>query len=418
MWYRSRAVSRRRAKPQRRNLPRLEMLEDRTVPSYLFRTFNIPGAGTAPFQGTLGGDINNLGQVAGEFLDANSVYHGFLGSSSLTIIDDPNAGTTGTLGFDLNDQGQVVGSYNDASGVGHGFLLSQGQFTTLDDPGTTTLSDAIGINAAGQIVGEFLDANNVFHGFLLSGGQYTTLDDPSAGSGAFQGTQATGINAAGQIVGEFVDANNLVHGFLLSGGQYSTLDDASAGSGGTQASRINDAGQIVGSYEDANSVFHAFLLSGGQYTTLDDPNAGASPLEGTVANGINDAGQIVGAYIADANLVIHGFLATPDPASSASRPASVNGGSANGLLPASALTNATLANHPGIGTASSFVGNRDVSGGIAPHQSTIIATVPHASQGSDTSARIYVISATPVSAGNHADPVSAVFAEGRLWSWQ
>ena len=78
MWYRSRVASRRRAKPHRRNLPRLEMLEDRTVPSYLFRTFNIPGAGTGTDQGSFGGGINNLGQVVGEYLDANSVFHGFL----------------------------------------------------------------------------------------------------------------------------------------------------------------------------------------------------------------------------------------------------------------------------------------------------------------------------------------------------
>ena len=368
MWYRSRVASRRRAKPHRRNLPRLEMLEDRTVPSYLFRTFNIPNAGTGAFQGTLPTDINNLGQVVGVFRDANGGYHGFLGSSSLTIIDDPNAGTTGTLGFDLNDQGQVVGSYTDASFVSHGFLLSQGQFTTLDDP------------------------NGI-------------------------ATQALGINAAGQIVGEFFDSNNVIHGFLLSGGQYSTLDDASAGSGGTQASRINDAGQIVGSYEDANSVFHAFLLSGGQYTTLDDPNAASGFRQGTFANGINNAAQIVGGY-RDTNNLHHGFLANPDPAGSASSLASVNGGSANGLLPAAALTNATLANHQGIGTAGSFGVNSDGSGGIAPRQATIIATVPRASQVSDASARIYVISATPVIADNHADPVSAVFAEGRLWSWQ
>ena len=72
-----------------------------------------------------------------------------------------------------------------------------------------------------------------------------------------------------------------------------------------------------------------------------------------------------------------------------------------------------------VATAGSFGVNGDGSGGIAPHQSTIIATVPRASQASDYSAgaRIYVISAAPVGAGKDADPVSAVFAEGRLWSW-
>ena len=425
-WLTPRAL-RATARRARKRMPRLEMLEDRTVPSggYLYRTFNIPNAGTGADQGTIGSDINNLGQVAGYFRDASLQIHGFLGSSSLTTLDDPNAGTI-TVAYGLNDQGQIVGSYLDGSTTYHGFLLSGGQYTTLDDPNAVTGgpfqgTEASGINAAGQIVGDFNDANSVGHGFLLSGGQYTTLDDPSAGTAAHQGTGPFGINAAGQIVGTYIDANNVEHGFLLSNGQYTTLDDPNAGTGagtfqGTRAFGINAAGQIVGAYFDANSVRHGFLLSGGQYTTLDDPNAASIPEDiGTTPVGINDAGQIVGAY-GDANDLDHGFLATP--ASSAGSRASVGGGSANGFLAEAALTNPTRPDHQGIDTAGNLGVNRDGLRGTAPSQPTIIATVPRTAHGSGQTGRVYVISATAIGAGKHPDPVASGFEQDTLWRLQ
>ena len=212
------SASRCRVRPRRRNLPRLEMLEDRTVPSggYLFRTFDIPGASSAAFQGTVGNDINNLGQVVGVFTDATSHAHGFLGAGDqLTTIDDPNAAPGqppfGTSTNGLNDSGQIVGDYGDASGTFHGFLLQGDQFTTLDDPnaGTGLLSGTIAdeINNPGQVVGVFVDPSGQNHGFLLQGGQYSTIDDPSAATGSELGTLTAGINNNGQIVGQYLDAN-------------------------------------------------------------------------------------------------------------------------------------------------------------------------------------------------------------------
>jgi hypothetical protein len=41
-------------------------------------TFDAPGAGTAQFQGTFPGAINNAGAIAGTVVDSNNVSHGFL----------------------------------------------------------------------------------------------------------------------------------------------------------------------------------------------------------------------------------------------------------------------------------------------------------------------------------------------------
>jgi hypothetical protein len=41
-------------------------------------TFDAPGAGTGPGQGTFPSDINPPGAIVGSFLDASNAFHGFL----------------------------------------------------------------------------------------------------------------------------------------------------------------------------------------------------------------------------------------------------------------------------------------------------------------------------------------------------
>jgi probable HAF family extracellular repeat protein len=291
--------------------PRLEALESRTVPSFVFQTLDEPNAGTGAtgFQGTFAIGINASGLISGNYGDANNAVHGFvLRDGRYSTFDDPYAGTApfqGTNALGLNDRGQIVGLYEDANFNLHGFLLSHGKYTTLDEPNAVGDTEAYGINNAGQIVGGYVDASSVLHGFLLSHGQYTSIDDPNAVQSSF----AVGINASGKIVGGYWDANSIEHGYLLSHGRYTTIDDPYAVYG-CEIRSINSSGQMVGIYADANNVAHSFLLSHGTYTTLDDPHAGIGTFQGTAAFGINASGQIVGQYT-DANGVIHGFLATP-----------------------------------------------------------------------------------------------------------
>jgi probable HAF family extracellular repeat protein len=295
-----------RAKHPVSSLPRLELLEDRTVPSGSYVYSNIDSPNGVPL---IANAINNRGEVVGNnpaFLDGFLLSHG-----QLTPIDDPNPPVpVTTFASGINDSGTIVGQAQDLAFVNYGFALSHGQYTTIHDPsaghGGTFAS---GINDRGQIVGSYaavhrLGGNVVYHGFVLSGGQYTTLPDATGSLVNFPNA----INNLGQIVGFYLDSNFNLHSYVLSRGQYTIIDDPN-GVGSTIASGINDLGQIVGSYTDANSTTHGFLLSGGQYTTLDDPNAGNL---GTGVNGINNLGQFVGAY-ADANFVTHAFLATPAP---------------------------------------------------------------------------------------------------------
>src|SRR5712692_4360494 len=44
----------------------------------------------------------------------------------------PPGGSTQTQAWDINNSGQIVGEYLDGSGDSHGFLLNGGVFTTID----------------------------------------------------------------------------------------------------------------------------------------------------------------------------------------------------------------------------------------------------------------------------------------------
>jgi probable HAF family extracellular repeat protein len=64
-------------------VPRLEALEDRSVPSFVFQTLDDPNAGTAagpPPLGTEPQAINARGQIVGFYTDAGGFIHGFLRS--------------------------------------------------------------------------------------------------------------------------------------------------------------------------------------------------------------------------------------------------------------------------------------------------------------------------------------------------
>jgi probable HAF family extracellular repeat protein len=316
-WQRGTGPARaRRVEPRARCVPRVEVLEDRSLPSagYGFATLpQPPNALASPVFG-----INNQGQVVGETIAANDTFQGYLLSQGqFTLLNDPNAGTApgqGTVALGINDQQEIVGNYVDANNVLHGYLLSHGQYTTLDDPNSTgafQLTQASGINDRGQIVGVYVDNAGALHGFLRSNGQYTTLDDPLAGPGGF--TFVQGINDLGQVVGDFSDASGTVSGaFVYRNGQYTTLNVPNALF--TAAEGINDSGQIVGVYFDASVNLHSFVYRNGQYTTLNDPLAGPGGF--TVPSGINDLGQIVGGFSNASGTVSGNFLATPTPGNS------------------------------------------------------------------------------------------------------
>src|SRR5262249_4194671 len=105
-----------------------------------FITFDAPGAGTGPFQGTVPQSVdcmNPAGAIVGLTIDASSVFHGFVRApnGTITTFDAPGAGTgafQGTVVNGINPAGVTEGAYLDASNVNHGYVRApNGTFTTF-----------------------------------------------------------------------------------------------------------------------------------------------------------------------------------------------------------------------------------------------------------------------------------------------
>jgi hypothetical protein len=259
--------------------------------SFSFTSIDFPGAITTRALG-----LNNHGEIAGDYVDAGGVRHGyFLRRGKFTTFDPP--GSVETRGLVINDPDDIGGTYLDSASVRHSYVLSHGDFRTFDFPGATG-TFLQGMNNHGQIAGAYLDAIGVTHGFLLEAGSFTTIDFPGAVA-----TVAGGINDPGEIVGLYDDSAGLEHGFLLNNGSFTTIDFPSAFSL-TDLFGINSKGVMAGFYDDSSGAIHGFELRDGNFITVDIP--GASNTEPTR---VNSAGQLAGFY--DDLVGRHGFFTTP-----------------------------------------------------------------------------------------------------------
>lgn len=180
------------------------------------------------FQGTYADSINPAGAIAGDVFDDNNVSHGFLRApdGTITTFDAPGAGTGPGQGTEtgnycgLNTAGAITGLFFDDNNAYHGFVRApDGAITTFDvrgggtGPGQGTWDPKI--NTPGDIAGVYIDTNNVYHGFVRTKqGEITKFDVPGAGTGPGQGTYPNANNPGDAIPGYYIDANNVFHGFL------------------------------------------------------------------------------------------------------------------------------------------------------------------------------------------------------------
>lgn len=304
-------------------------------------TFDAPGADTTAgdYNGTFASGVNNLGIIAGSYIDVNDVYHGFLRgpNGKFTTFEAPGADTTagsynGTSPSGINDLGVITGDYSDANGFNHGFVRApDGKFTTFDVPGAGGYGTLpVTINLEGAIVGYYTDSNYLFHSFVRnSNGTFSAFLAPgqcetNVSLGCY-GSEVTNIDFSGFAIGNYMDSDFVGHGLIRHpDGTFTTFEAPNAGTGQYQGTLcpgcyagLNQWGAIAGTYIDANSVQHGFLRSPeGTITTFDAPGAGTSSYQGTGCSSdcptsLNDFGAITGNYI-DSNDVLHGYLRSPD----------------------------------------------------------------------------------------------------------
>jgi probable HAF family extracellular repeat protein len=80
------------------------------------------------------------------------------------------------LGGFLNNTGAIAGSYVDASHVYHGFVYQSGTYTTFDMPVAASEVSVTGINDSGRVVGYYTSGKKPkIHAFLYNGTTVSTF---------------------------------------------------------------------------------------------------------------------------------------------------------------------------------------------------------------------------------------------------
>jgi uncharacterized membrane protein len=211
--------------------------------------------------------LNDLGGIAGTFLDSKNVAHGFLlYQGRLTTFMFP--GSTGTSVSDMSRNGIIVGGYSTKDGKGHAYMVHAGGFRTITLPGFPNSDLTVtGVNSNGDVVGTINSDTLPVNGFLLHNGKVTILSFPGADV-----TQPTSINDEGVVVGgylvRFVNSNPA---FMWKDGVFSNIKPPdSIPEPFVFANKISNSGVVVGSYQP-ESGGNGFALENGTYTKIDAP---------------------------------------------------------------------------------------------------------------------------------------------------
>ena len=289
-------------------------------------TFNAPGQGTGPTSGTWAMGLNDQGDTTGvTFQQTYGFYQNFIRKADGSFITFPQPGLcatqvdNGCMGWgasQINDLGMVAGSYLDDNRVYRSFVrYPDGRMETFAAPGATSLAGSYGgttldigvasvLNQLGAITGTYSDDNGVTHGFVRwPNGTFSTFDVSGPGiAQPVQGTFPQSINDLGVVVGYYIDANGLLHGFTRQlNGKMTSFDAPDGGTAmgsytGTLAVNLNIFGEIVGIYYDAENHGHCFVrYPDGKIWEFDPPDY----VNDAEAFGINAEGVIVGNSVND-----------------------------------------------------------------------------------------------------------------------
>jgi probable HAF family extracellular repeat protein len=268
-----------------------------------FATISYPGAIS-----TWAWEINERGDIVGQYTDSSGVTHGFLlRGGRFVTVDFPGASRTVAQG--INSRGAISGAYIGADGKWHGFVLREGAFTTVDFPGAA-ITLAYTLNDRGDIPGMYMSPDDAWthYGFLAFsyGGGFLTLDYPAPYGMAC----AFGINNSGSVVGHIEEPDGAYRGYVWKDGVFTMIDfpGATLSQLYDGVTGINSAGDMVGNYTDNATKQTGYFLRGGRFTTLDVPGSTR-----TRVLGVNDRHEVVGMYT-DTNGVPRGFLTRVSPA--------------------------------------------------------------------------------------------------------
>jgi hypothetical protein len=235
--------------------------------------------------------INNHGVIAGSWIDANNVTHGFIGPLNGTYTSfDYGGASTATVPRALDDDGNIVGFAEGANlYVGTEFLRQpDGTIVTIEKNGVPLDGVAQGIIKKGvESTGDYVTDPNtgVRTGYLASNGIYQT--DVSLQLNELT-TNPRGINWFGTLAGFYREQNDVtMHGFIFKKGivEVVNADD----SGTTALESINKKELAAGQVIDVNGNPHSFVFNNktGLFTSINIQDGSQEQQ----AWGINDKGQ-------------------------------------------------------------------------------------------------------------------------------
>ena len=289
-------------------------------------TFNAPGQGTGPTSGTWAMGLNDQGDTTGViFQQTYGFYQNFIRKADGSFITFPQPGLcatqvdNGCMGYgasQINDLGMVAGSFLDDNRVYRSFIrYPNGRMEIFDAPGASNLAGSYGgttlnigvasvMNQLGAITGTYTDDNGLNRGFVRwPNGTFSTFDVSAPGvAQPLQGTFPQSINDLGVVVGYYIDANGLFHGFTRQlNGKMTSFDAPDGGTApgsytGTLAVNLNVFGEVVGVYVDAAGHGHGFIrYPNGKIYEFDPPGY----VNDAEAFGINAEGVVVGNSVND-----------------------------------------------------------------------------------------------------------------------
>jgi hypothetical protein len=211
--------------------------------------------------------LNDLGGIAGTFVDSKNVSHGFLlYQGRLTTFRFP--GSSGTTVTDMSRNGIIVGDFSVAGDPrGHHYMVHAGGFHEIILPGHPNADFTVtGVNSNGDVVGAINSQTLPADGYVLHNGKLTFLLVPGSDV-----TLPTSINDQGVVVGgslaQFVNENPA---FMWKNGVFSNI--VPPGSiGFVNAAKVSNSGVVVGDYQAADAHSEGFALDNGTYTNIDPP---------------------------------------------------------------------------------------------------------------------------------------------------
>jgi hypothetical protein len=245
-------------------------------------------------------DINASNtSVGGVFATLSGVRNCFvMKGKKKTPLSDPNA-VNGTECWGISSTGTIVGDYVDANSAYHGYIYSNGTFSDIAPP-KSMYTVVYGVNASNVAIGYYIDTKGVYYGFLYDGTKFTKLTVKGGTT-----TEGFGIDDAGDYTLTSVLSDGYTHSYYVPHGGKRT-EILFPNYEQTVLHHMNNSGQISATIIDTSGNYHCGVYDSVKnlYYTLDDKKGTI-----TIGDGINDKQTVVGRY-QTAESVSYGYVAT------------------------------------------------------------------------------------------------------------